>query len=150
MKKLFDGLEKDTIIIFDRYAQSNMIHQAGKIKDEEKLEEFLEWLDNLEFNILGIPRVHKTIFLDVPVEVSFKITNAREQMKIGEAWSYDIHERDKQHLVESYIAAKYVADKYGWTVIPCSAGVGELKSIDEIHEMIKKDVKTILPKKSSE
>ena len=148
MNKIMKSLTKDTVIVFDRYAQSSMIHQAGKIKDEHEIDEYLEWLDKLEFETLKLPRVHKTIFLDVPVEVSYKITAAREQMKIGEAWSYDIHERDKKHLVESYLAGKYVAQKYGWDVINCAAEPDELKSIDDIHEMIKKVVKPILKKQN--
>ena len=146
MKQLLAGLEQDTILIFDRYTQSNMIHQAGKIRDEHEIDEFLEWLENLEFGLLKLPRPDKIVFLDVPVELSFKITTAREQMKIGEAWSFDIHERDKRHLVDSYLAGKYVADKQGWEVINCVSG-GELKSIDEIHELIVKAVKPVLRKK---
>jgi dTMP kinase len=144
MKKLMAGLTQDTVIIFDRYTQSNMIHQAGKIKGEEELDRFLEWLDKLEFETMRLPRPDKVIFLDVPVEVSYKITTAREQMKIGEAWTYDIHERDKRHLVDSYLAGKYVAQKYGWDVINCAAAAGELKSIDEIHALIKAAVKPML------
>jgi len=148
MKQLLSTLETDTIILFDRYTQSNMIHQASKIADEHELDEFLEWLDNLEFNIMGLPRADKVIFLDVPVEISFKITGAREQMKIGEAWNYDIHERDKKHLVDSYLAGKYVAQKYEWDVINCVGDGGGLKTVDEIHEMVKRVVKMILPKKN--
>lgn len=148
MKQLLGKLEKDTVLIFDRYTQSNMIHQAGKIGDEYKVDEFLEWLENLEFEVLKLPRPDKIIFLDVPVELSYKITTAREQMKIGEAWTFDIHERDKRHLVDSYLAGKYVADKQGWEVVNCVVN-GELKSIDEIHELIKKAVKPVLPVKKS-
>ena len=146
MKQLLGGLTRPTIILFDRYTQSNMIHQASKICDEHKVDEFLEWLENLEFVTLKLPRPDKVVFLDVPVELSYKITTAREQMKIGEAWSFDIHERDKRHLVDSYLAGKYVADKQGWEVVNCVVG-GELKSIDEIHELVKRAVKPILKKK---
>jgi len=145
MTKLMKSLEKPTIILFDRYVQSNMIHQAGKIKCEQELEDFLDWLDKFEFETLKLPRVDKTIFLDVPVEVSYRIASEREQMKIGEAFSYDIHERDKKHLLESYIAGKFVAQKYDWEVINCADG-DRLKSISDIHEMIKKVVKPILKK----
>lgn len=145
MKKLLASLERDTVILFDRYTQSNLIHQASKIQDEQAIDEFIEWLENLEFGLMKLPRPDKVIFLDVPVEISFKITTAREQMKIGEAWDYDIHERDKRHLVDSYLAGKYVADKQGWEVINCVVG-GELKSIDEIHDLIKKSVKPLLRK----
>jgi hypothetical protein len=47
--------------------------------------------------------------------------------------------------VDSYLAGKYVAKVQGWEVIPCSVG-GELKSIDEIHELVKKAVKPVLKK----
>jgi hypothetical protein len=51
--------------------------------------------------------------------------------------------------VESYIAAKYVAEKYNWSVIPCAANATDMKTIDEIHDLIKKEVKAILPKKTA-
>jgi dTMP kinase len=147
MKQLLSKLDKETVIIFDRYVQSNMIHQAGKIgpSNEQQVDEFLDWLENLEFGILKLPRPDKVIFLDVPVELSYKITTSREQMKIGEAWTFDIHERDKRHLVDSYLAGKYVAQKQGWEVINCIED-GALKSIDDIHELIKKVVKPMLNK----
>ena len=146
MKQIIDKLQKPTIIIFDRYVQSNMIHQAGKIKCELALDEYLEWLDKFEFETLKLPRVDKVFFLDVPVEVSYRLAAAREQLKIGEAFDYDIHERDKTHLLESYIAGKYVAQKYGWEVINCADNM-ELRSIDEIHNMVKKSVKKLLAEK---
>jgi dTMP kinase len=144
MKKILSELERDTIILFDRYVQSNMIHQGGKIQDEERLDAYLEWLDDLEFGKLQLPRPDKVIFLDVPVEISFKITSAREQLKMGETFEFDIHERDKKHLVDSYLAGKYVAEKYGWDVINCVKKANELKSIDEIHGLIKRAVKPLL------
>ena len=147
MKQLLASLEKETIILFDRYSQSNMIHQAGKIgtENEQAADEFLDWVDNFEFEVLKLPRCDKVIFLDVPVELSFKIAAEREQMKIGEAYDFDIHERDKGHLVDAYLAGKYVAQKQGWDVINCAEN-GQLKSIDDIHEQVKKIVKPILKK----
>jgi len=144
MKQIYNKLETDTIIIFDRYSQSNMIHQAGKITDKIQLDAFLNWLDHFEFETLKLPRVDKVIFLDVPVDISYKISTAREQMKIGEAFTYDIHERDKQHLTDAYRAAKHVAKRFDWKIIPCTTKKGELKTIDEIHELIKAEVKKIL------
>jgi dTMP kinase len=50
-----------------------MIHQAGKISDENERKEFLEWISDLEYNILGIPKPDKTIFLNVSPEMSQKL-----------------------------------------------------------------------------
>jgi len=40
----------DYVIITDRYVTSNMIHQASKIKNNEKKDEYLKWLVDLEYN----------------------------------------------------------------------------------------------------
>ena len=53
-------------VLVDRYTTSNMIHQAGKIKDEAEREKFLEWLWDFEFNLYGIPVPTKTFFLNMP------------------------------------------------------------------------------------
>ena len=110
-----------------------MLHQAGKIRDREEVDNFLEWLDALEFETLKLPRPDRVVFLDVPVEISFKIAAAREEQKNGKA--KDIHELNPEHLQRSYESGKYVADKYNWVTIPCVEGEG-LRSIDRIHEDI--------------
>jgi dTMP kinase len=137
MKKLFSQIDKPSIILFDRYSQSNMIHQAGKIKDKEEREKFLSWVDNFEFEILKLPRVDSVVFLDVPVEISYRLANAREQLKIGAVYSVDIHEADKQHLEDSYKAAKDVASKFGWCVVDCVDADGRLRTPSEVHNKIK-------------
>lgn len=136
MKQVISKLEKPTTIVLDRYVQSNMTHQAGKIKDKKELDEFLEWLDDFEFNKLGLPRVDKVIFLDVVPDISMELANSRGQLKIGEAFDKDIHERDAKHIMDTYNAAKYVAQKYSWDVINCVDERGKLRSVSEIHQMV--------------
>jgi dTMP kinase len=60
-------------ILSNRYVSANMIHQAGKISDENERTEFLEWISDLEYNILGIPKPDKTIFLNVSPDMSQKL-----------------------------------------------------------------------------
>lgn len=69
--------EAGVILIADRYVSSNMIHQAGKIKDDMEKNTFLNWLDDLEHTVYGIPRPAMTVFLDMPTEFG------RELMKDG-------------------------------------------------------------------
>lgn len=144
-KDLKDFYDAGGIILFDRYVSSNMLHQAGKISDLNERDKFLKWLDELEFDTLKLPRANKTIFLDVPVEISYKLASARAEQKSGE--KKDIHELSPDHLQRSYEAGKYVADKYGWTVIPCTDGE-QLRSIEDIHEDIFEAVSKELPKES--
>ena len=136
-KDLKSHYDAGGIIILDRYTQSNMLHQAGKIKDLAQRDEFLEWLDNFEFNELKLPRADKVIFLDVPPKVSMRLARERGELKAGT--KQDIHEKDAGHLIDAYNSGKYVANKYNWQVISCVAN-DNLRSIDEIHEEIYENV----------
>jgi len=132
-KDLKTFYENGGIIVFDRYVESNMLHQAGKIHNTHERDKFLDWLNNFEFNELKLPRANQVIFLDVPPEVSIKLANARPDLKVGK--SKDIHEQDPQHIFDAYNAGKYVANKYNWSVINCMDSQ-RLKSIEEISNEV--------------
>ena len=119
-------------VILDRYVASNMIHQSARIKDKSKVDEFLHWVDNFEFNDLKLPRPDKTLFLDMPVEISLELARSRGTLKNGQ--THDILEEDSEHMKKAYNNAKYVANKFGWDVINCYDK--KLKTIDEIHKEI--------------
>ena len=120
-------------VLFDRYVPSNMIHQSTRIKDKQKLDEFLDWIVDFEYGKLALPKPDKTLFLDVPIEISMRLARQRAELKNGE--SKDILESDSLHLKNAYEKAKYVARKYNWIVIDCENDK-TIKSIDEIHKEI--------------
>lgn len=130
MKKV--KVEDYDYIILDRYVASNMIHQSARVQDKSKVDEFLMWVDNLEFNELALPRPDKTLFLDMPVEVSLQLARARAELKNGQ--TRDIFEEDSEHMRQAYNNAKYVAKKFNWEIIDCYDK--KLKSIEEIHKEI--------------
>lgn len=126
------------IIIADRYTTSNMIHQAGKIKDDSERERFLNWLWDFEFNLYGLPIPTEVIFLNMPIEYSMKLMSDREN-KITHDVKKDIHEKDKNHLIDSYNEACKLVSKYNWKEVMCVRD-GEVRTIDDIHEEIYKIV----------
>lgn len=132
--QLKDHYDNGGIIVFDRYVSSNMVHQAGKIANISERDNYLSWLDNLEYNLCKLPRPDKVIFLDVPVEVSKRLANERADLKTGK--KKDIHEEDAFHLKNAYDAGKYVAEKYGWDIVNCVNENNELKTIEEIHKEV--------------
>ncbi len=135
MKQYSEMLKDDcSILILDRYVQSNMLHQAGKIKDINEVKKFLSWLNDFEFGTLKLPKANKVIFLDMPVEYSKKLANARTDLKNGE--KKDIHELSEDHLRDAYNMGKFVAAALGWDIIHCVSQDGRLKSIDEVHAEI--------------
>lgn len=123
-KEYEDGLP----IVAARYVTSNAIHQMTKLPREE-WDAFLEWLEDYEYNKLGLPKPDCVVFLDMPIEVSQRLM---EQRYDGDNEKKDIHERDLSYLHQCREAALYAASKKGWKVLPCSDGEAPLP-IETIH-----------------
>ena len=134
-----DYYEKGGIILADRYTTANMVHQAGKIQDKEEREKFLNWLWDFEFNLYGLPIPSEVFFLNMPVEKSLELIKDREN-KFTHAEKKDIHERDKNHLIDAYNAACYVSKKYNWYEVKC-VKENKIRIIEDIHEEIYNEIK---------
>ena len=126
--------ENGGIILADRYTTSNMVHQAGKIKDKEERDKFLKWLWDFEFNLYGLPVPTEVFFLNMPVEKSLELIANRENKFTHEA-KKDIHESDKNHLLDAYSAACDVAKDYNWHEVICVKN-DQIRTIEDIHEEI--------------
>lgn len=125
---------EDGIIVTDRYVTSNMVHQASKIKDLDEKKQYLNWLEDLEYEKMGIPRPDLVIFLNMPTEMAVKLMAERKNKITGEE-KKDIHERDKEYLKESHANACKIANTYNWKEIKCSDGE-RIKTIEEIGEEV--------------
>ena len=106
------------IILADRYTTANMVHQAGKIKDEAERTKFLDWLFDFEFGLYKLPVPTKVFFLNMPTETAQELMKNREN-KFTHDTKKDIHERDAAHLKDAYNAACSLAQKYDWCEIKC-------------------------------
>lgn len=137
--ELEEYYNKGGIILADRYTTANMVHQAGKIKDEKEREKFLNWLWDFEFNLYKLPVPTKVFFLNMPPEFAFELMKNRENKFTHEAQK-DIHERDRNHIIDSYNAACDVAKKYNWVTIDCIKD-NKIRTIEEIHEDIFSQIK---------
>lgn len=120
-------------VISARYVTSNAIYQMTKLP-KDKWDGYLDWLYDFEYEKLGMPRPDKTIFLDMPVEISQKLLSARYD---GDESKKDIHEQNVSFLKACREAALYVAKRDGWIIIPCSDGENP-RSIEEINEDLQK------------
>ena len=141
-KELEKYYNEGGIILADRYTTANMVHQAGKIIDPVERKKFLDWLWDFEFNLYKIPVPTKTFFLNMPTEVAVKLMEKREN-KFTHTQTKDIHERDKNHIQDSYNAACSLVSKYDWCEIKCAEN-GKPRTIEDIHEEIFSEVKKSL------
>lgn len=127
-------LNGDCCIIADRYVTSNIIYQAAKFEgDDEKLA-FIEWIEDLEYNKLRLPRPDTVIFLNMEPEAAAKLM-AERRNKITDGTEKDIHEKNAAYLKKTYATARFAAKSAGWTEIKCSLN-GQPRSIEDIHRDI--------------
>ncbi|MBO7520365.1 MAG: deoxynucleoside kinase [Clostridia bacterium] len=126
-----DDYKSDKVIVAGRYTTSNAIHQTSKLSEEE-WKPFLDWLYDIEYEKVGIPKPDLVIFLDMPVEVSQKLLSGRYH---GDESSKDIHEKDVEYLNACRKAAKFVADYSGYKTVNCAKG-GEPRALDDIANEI--------------
>jgi dTMP kinase len=134
-----EDMDKYDFVISNRYVSASMIHQAWKIVDKKEKIKFISWLEDLEYNIFGIPRPDKTIFLSVSPETSKKLlTNkpGREYIKWDK--NLDIHEEDNNHMENAYKTAQMISEKLKWIKIDCEKE-WEIRNIDDItNEILRK------------
>lgn len=132
-------LDQGANIILDRYIYSNMAHQGGKIEDEKERLEMYDWLDNLEFNLLELPRPDVAIFLHMPTEKAKELKAGR----VEEA--PDEHEKDTNHLMNAERSYVELADKYNFKTIEC-ANKDKIRPIEDINKDVYEYVKEQLDK----
>lgn len=108
-------------ILANRYVSASMIHQWGKIIDDSQRQEFLKWLEDLEYSVFGIPKPDITLFLNVSPEMSDKLVAKKEKRSyIASDTNKDIHESDTDHMKNAYNVAQEIAASHSdWIKIDC-------------------------------
>ena len=130
INKIIDSYNDGYYIILDRYTTSNMAHQGSKILDKDERFFMYQWIDKLEFWLLGLPQPDKTIFLHMPYKYSLELKKERN--------SLDEHEKDEDYLKRSEAAYIELSELYGWDRVECVDYDDRLKSPEEINDEIMK------------
>ncbi len=118
-------------ILADRYTTSNAVYQMTKLPREE-WDGYLEWLEDYEYRLLGLPVPDAVLYLDMPPRVSQRLMSRRYS---GDESRKDIHESNIAFQEKCRESALYSAERLGWHVISCCEG--EIpRSIQDISEEI--------------
>ena len=153
-KREYDALESEFDIIqamIDARKQSGLtqkelaertgINQADISKlDAAAWDAYLDWLFNLEYDRMGIPKPDLVVYLRVDPEVSQGLMARRYG---GNEEKKDIHERDLAYLRHCQAAAAFCADRLGWKTVECCVD-GQMRSIESIQGDIRALVDTLL------
>ena len=131
-----DFYEAGGIVVADRYTTSNAVHQCSKLP-REQWEEYLRWLFDFEYRLMGIPAPERVIYLQVDPGVSQQLMTGRYQ---GDESKKDIHESNRAYLDRSREAAEFCAEYLGWSTVSCVRD-GTLRPIEDISREVRDLVK---------
>lgn len=119
-------LDKGVHVVLDRYVESNMAYQASKFEDVKDRVNMIFWMEQLEFNLLDLPRPDKVIFLFLPYQY---------RPLVGEVAD------SKYHNIE--MTYHLLSRRYDFGVVSC-VNDDKLKDINSISDEVLEYVKNII------
>ena len=132
------------IVLSNRFIGANLAHQGQKIDDEAERTKYYDWLYDLEFNILGIPKPDVNIVLIVPADIAQKLVDQKEARSYTDK-KRDIHEADLNHLQRAVAAYEKLCVQFPGEFIRIDGTEqGELLSIDAVTEKLWVEIKQAL------
>lgn len=141
------ALSEGKVVIANRYTGSNMAHQGTKFDHPEERRGFFIWLDNLEFQMLKIPRPDKSIVLRMPAEVAQQLVDQKAPRGYTDK-KRDLHEADLEHLKKSVEVYDDLCQLFpkDFMRIDCVRS-GKLMTIDDVNAHLWKTIEPLLPPK---
>ena len=139
------ALDNGSVVLCNRFTGSNMAHQGTKFEHSEERRGYFIWLDNLEFQMLGIPRPDKSFVLRVPAEVAQELVDQKGERSYTDK-KRDIHEADLAHMQKSVLVYDDLCSLFpkDFARIDCVRG-GKLMPIAQVHDLIWESVQPLLP-----
>ena len=128
-------LSKGKVVIANRYVSSSKAHLGANLP-EEKREEFMRWLDELEYKTNNMPKPDLNILLNVDPKIGQKNAQGNNQP--------DIHEQNLSHLEKAAkIYLELSQTDENWKVIECMEGE-KMKHKDVISKLLVEILESIL------
>ena len=123
-------------VILDRYVESNMGHQAGKLKIKDDKIKMMDWLEELEYKLLELPRPDLVIFLFMPYQYTIELRNKRGEVA-------DEVEKDIDYLRNAEQTYSLMAERFNYDIVHCVKD-DKIRTIEEINDDIYSIVKNNL------
>lgn len=131
-------LEKNYIVLLDRYVYSNLAYQCAKLSTDEEKQQLREWILQFEFDFFKIPKPDINIFLDVPLSfVEQKLKEPRQ----GDDRSYlkgktDIHEKSISFQEKVRYEYLHLCKVYDLLYVDCAANNKILPASDVFQKIV--------------
>lgn len=136
INEIKEHLANGDIVLLDRYVESNMAYQGGKLKTSEERKRIYEKLDKLEFDIMELPRPDAVIFLYMPYEYATILKKGRKE-------EADQIESDAELLIQAQNAYLELTKMYNYIKIDCVKD-DIIRTIDDINDDVTKTIEELI------
>lgn len=95
--EIYNYLRDGDYVVADRYTWSNLAFRSASVREKDR-EQFLQWVEEAEYNVNKIPREDVIIVLYSPIEFVWKKMEQNRKGREYSVKSRDIHEADFNYL----------------------------------------------------
>jgi len=131
-----ESLDKGSIVILDRYVESNMAFQGSKYDTKEERRKMFLWLETLEYELLELPRPNGILFLYMPYQYACELKKNRDEVP-------DQNELDENLLKNAEMTYLELSELYNYDKIDCVKD-GKIRTIDDINDEVYEKTKRLI------
>lgn len=139
------ALSEGKIVLANRFVGSNMAHQGTKFQHAEERRGYFIWLDNLEFEMLRVPRPDISFVLRVPAEIAQELVDQKETRNYTDK-KRDIHEVDLSHMQRAVAVYDDMCELFpqDFVRVDCVRN-NSLLPIEAVQELLWQKISPLLP-----
>jgi len=115
--ELSSAIDQGKLILADRYTASNLAHQTARVPPDKR-NEFIAWVEHLEYNIYGLPPEDKVIYLRVPPAQAQALVSKKSARSYTSA-ERDIQESSLRHLEDATAMYDFLSSRPNWNTVEC-------------------------------
>jgi dTMP kinase len=140
-RKDFISTDPNTdILLLNRYTLSNMVYQVIRAGISQEL---AEWVDNLEHNILELPRPDLYLIFDLPFELALKNNEGKGKRDYIDN-EVDKYEKDvKLQTTARELYSKFGSEQQNAVIIECYENK-KMLPIESIFSKVKENVSKVI------
>ena len=116
-KRIRKHLSEGFVVVSNRYVTANMAHQGGKISNPVQRQKYFNWLIDIEYKLMKIPKPDLEIILHLPPKISVKLTKQRGFQHYIGAKRLDIHEKNLKHEIAAEKIYLQIAKKFKYQLV---------------------------------
>jgi dTMP kinase len=134
--KIISALRRGHVVC-NRYTPSNIGFQSAKIASKKGKEDFIKFLEQGEYEEIGLPRPDVVLYLDVPRDVASALVFQKEERAyLGKKKAKDQHEKSLTYQEKVSEVYKTLAkERKGWHIVSCAKN-GHILPPEVIHKKI--------------